>query len=221
MMKRFFISTVLLTFCVFAIAQDFKKDITALRETFKGSYSMNINTQITSSNPNFSNMNLTGFLKVQNNLMHYKQGDEEVLHSNDYMLLISHAEKNIIVDTATITFNAAPLYFLDIDTLMSAYKSIVFSQNNGKKSYTIIPLFGDVKSFVITIGVSGFLEKIALSLNENAGGGSAIITYSQFTKNPVYSKDEFSPWRFIKKTGTQFNPQTPYKAYTVDSAINS
>lgn len=221
MKKQFLISIILIYSCVFASAQDFKKDITALRETFTGSYSMNINTQIISTNPNFSNLNLSGYLKVQNNLMHYKQGDEEVLHTADYMLLISHTEKNIIVDTATETYNAAPLYFLNIDTLISAYKSINFSQTKGKKQYTIIPQFGDVQSFEITIGTSGFLERVTLLLTESAGGGKAIVTYTQFTKNPNYSKDEFSPWKYVKKSGSAFIPQASYKSYTVDSAINS
>jgi hypothetical protein len=220
-MKRKFASLLILFYWTTLSAQNFRNDIIALRENFEESYEMKINTVILSNDPNYSKLQLSGYLKVSKNLMHFKQGDEEVLHAKNYMLLISHANKNIIVDTATTTYNAAPLYFLNIDTLISNYKKITFSQANNKKTYTIIPINGNIKSFTITIGIAGYLEKVVMSLTDNAGGGNAIITYTQFKKNPPFSKDEFSPWFYIKESKGRFIPQALFKNYTIDTLIRN
>jgi hypothetical protein len=153
--------------------------------------------------------------------MLYKQGDEEILYAKHYMLMISHAERNIIVDTATEKYNAAPLYFLNIDTLISSYKSITYANVDGKKTYSIVPLHGDVNMFTLTLNNQGVLERITLTLSPEAGGGKAIISYSQFTANPVFGAEEFSPGRYVKRSGKNFLPQEAYKNYIIDTAINS
>ncbi len=221
MMKRKFASFLILFYWTTLSAQNFRNDIIALREHFKESYEMKIKTEIITNDPNFANMTMEGFLKVNKKLMHFKQGNEEVLHSKNYMLLISHTNKNIIVDTATETYNAAPLYFLNIDTLISSYKKITFSQSNNTKTYTILPKDGNIKSFTLTIGANGNLEKVVLSLSNEAGGGKAIISYSQFKKNPPFSKEEFSPWVYIKQNQGRFLPQTSFKNYTIDTLIRN
>lgn len=201
------------------ICQDFKSDILTLRKKFSGNYSINIRTEVVSNNAQFPSTSLSGFVKVKDGEMIYKQAEEEVLYSKNYLLLISHEEKNIIVDTASASYNAAPLYFLDIDTLEKAYKSVTFTQINDKKVYAIEPTIGDVAKFVLTISNAGYLEKMEVELSAEAGGGKASIYYSDFAQNPIFPNDTFSPWRYVTRAGKIFSPTINFKNYTVDSNL--
>lgn len=199
--------------------QVFKDDMMELRKKFSGNYSINIQTQIISNNPQYPSVTYQGFLKVKGTEMNYKQGEEEVLYTKNYLLLISHQEKSMIIDTANKDYNAAPLYFLEIDTLQQAYKSIVYSTVNNKKIYTITPLAGEVSRFIITLTADGNLEKMEISLSASEGGGSAQIFYSSFIQNPTFTSEEFSPFRFIQRNGNTFNPTEKYKSYTIESNL--
>ena len=219
MTKNIFIILIPIFYPAFLIGQNFKEDILLLRKKFSGSYSVNIKTKVVSNDPHFPNAVLSGFIKVKDSLMNYKQGEEEILYAKNYLLIISHQEKNIIVDTAADEYNEAPLYFLDLDTLEKSYKEVLFSNANNKKVYTIIPVDGEVEKFTITIDASGNLEKVEISISEEDGGGSAEIYYSAFIQNPRFETDTFSVWRFVQRNAGKFIPTEKFKTYTVDSNI--
>lgn len=199
--------------------QNFKSDISALRKKYSVNLSMNISTQIISNDPNYPSTTISGSIKTQGNEMLYKQGNEEILYSKKYMLIVNSDDKNIIVDTATENYNAAPLSMLHLDSLVTAYTSVKFTNVGGKKQYDIVPKNGEVKKFTIVIGANGLLETVKISLTDEEGGGTAILTYSGYTANPAYPADQFSPWRYVKRVNGKFIASETYKNYTVDSAL--
>lgn len=199
--------------------QNFKSDLSALRKKYEGNISMNIQTRIISTDPAFKELNLKGQIKVKGKEMFYKQGEDEVLYTKHYLLVVSHSEKSIILDTADDEYNAAPLNVLHLDSLITSYQSVTYSNAGGEKQYTLVPKQGEIASYILTIGATGLLEKAQINLKAEAGGGSAIITYSEILLNPSFTAEDFSITRYLKKQGSKFVLQDAYKAYTLDSAI--
>lgn len=211
----------LAVFCVFCttvlLGQNFKSDINALRKKYAGNLSMKITTQIVSESKDYPSITLDGEIKVQGKNMYYRQGEDEVVYTQNYMVVISNAEKSLIVDTATEQYNAAPLQYANLDSMVENYKSVKFTQQGSNKVYKIVPKDAGISEIEIVLSSDYTLQKMKVKLAAEEGGGTAIISYSQQQFNPSFSA-EFSLESYVKKQGDNFVGAGKYASYTLENS---
>lgn len=215
--------------CLVGSAQSFNKDMQKLRESYDNNYismdvTYNMYNTLTSSQPAETQKM---WMEAGNNKLHYKGQGEEVIYTDKNVLMVSHEDKEITLDTVTPNFNQPNNQILPLDTVSNHMKSITFQDlGNNQIKYTLIPKnqdeFSKIVYFINT--KTWLLEKIELYPGEELGGGKVFISYSQMVKLAVAPNNSFSfkPFLQIKQGGSYSLTQTysTYKFYHRDNYKN-
>lgn len=172
---------------------------------------------------------LHAVLSLNGTSYHYRLQDMETLSTPEMTLLADHEEKQIMLDRSQRSVKQM-LLGADLDQLLAVCTKIRFSYPSpGIKKYELYAELAETERIDIYFHTNTFLMQRVVffynyTLSEEEGGTGKKprleLVYRSQNPKPQYSKDLFSPGRFVQKSGDRFVTVAAFKGYQIQDYLS-
>lgn len=211
-----------------AFAQDFEKDVAAVRSSYENTKRLSIDIDVTVYNRLKNNEQVSRSrvsLKKEDRKFKYNVDDRTMLLNEDCLLLVDHQEHKIVYQRreengqaeAQLTEQAMP----DVEKMLGDYDKIEFlGTANGLKHYRLSTKSDDHYLEKMEVWINEkhqMLEKIVYLYNPELypENNKVVVKYQNINTAPKFSSSEFSEKTYIQKQGLTFRAHKNYQNYAV------
>lgn len=201
-------------------AQNFVADFTHMQQQLMRATNIQTYTVVHTNDREIPTVSLNGQIMSDGKQMKYIQGKAEVIHNSNYLLIIDHEEKTMILDTATKAFNAPPLILWNLDTaVLAGFQIKLETKTDGTRVYTLSSSESEFEKIVFSISKTGLPNQLQMHMRQQFGGGYATVKYTNIVLNGQVDASQFNVFRYVIKTTKGYKPAKHYEYYSLESAI--
>jgi hypothetical protein len=201
-------------------AQNFMADFTHMQQQLMRATEIQTKTVVHTNDPDMPTVSLNGQIFSDGKQMKYIQEKAEIIHSSNYLLIVDHEEKTMILDTATQEFNAPPLILWNLDTaVLAGFQIKLETKTDGTRVYTLSSSESEFEKIVVSISKTGLPNQLQMYMGQQFGGGYATVKYTNIVLNGQVDASHFNVFRYVIKTTKGYKPAKRYEYYTLESAI--